>query len=585
MRKKNLFKKLIATAGAMVMALTMMMPMGVSAASTFNGNENVSLTIEKHKGDSTGLDGTGAVTGTKVETVPGDPMANVQFTAVKIANISQGQNVSSQETVLYTLTQDGATLIGGGATENTTRTGNELQTWVASQSASSFDTQLGTGSQIESKVTGTTGVDGQILFTSNSSEVIAGNKSTKLIDGQGLYLIVETYAPETVITRSHPFIVSLPMTDKTNQDNWIFNVYAYPKNNTATTNVGKNITDINNESSTNIAEGGASAQANIGDVITYQVPVTAVVPDAGLTQLGITDTMSKGLTFQKAGDTATSTDVDVYTGDTVDTANKIDINNYNVSATTNDETGVTTLTVNFTSNYLDTVVNVNVNKNPHFLFVYRARLNENAVLGTTGNTNSVDMVYNYTNNPTPVTVDGETTTVYTWGIDLTKQGDDGSSLVGVQFTLSENSNTLSFVYNSEIGAYVPGTGSGASTILTSMTEGKIVIRGLDAGTYTLTETKTNSGYTLLKEPIEIEIEGNTSNGSAYGSRVDGNDVTVNSDGSSEYALVPLTVVNNKGFDLPQTGAAGTALFAIVGIVLAAVAGGLLFFLKRSPKRK
>ena len=32
MRKKNLFKKLIATAGAMVMALTMMMPMGVSAS-------------------------------------------------------------------------------------------------------------------------------------------------------------------------------------------------------------------------------------------------------------------------------------------------------------------------------------------------------------------------------------------------------------------------------------------------------------------------------------------------------------------------------------------------------------------------
>ena len=70
--------------------------------------------------------------------------------------------------------------------------------------------------------------------------------------------------------------------------------------------VGKDITEINNASSTNIAEGGASAQANIGDIITYQVPVLAVVPDAGLTQLGITDTMSKGLTFQKADATAAS---------------------------------------------------------------------------------------------------------------------------------------------------------------------------------------------------------------------------------------------------------------------------------------
>lgn len=578
MRKKNLFKKLIATAGAMVMALTMMMPMGVSAASTFTGSENVSLTIEKHKGDSTGLDS--AITGTEDSSVSGDPMANVQFTAVKIANISQGQNASNQETVLYALTQDGATLIGNGATENTTRTGNELQTWVDGQSASSFDALLGTGTSITSKVTGTTDDDGKILFTSNSSDVINGDESTKLIDGQGLYLIVETYAPETVTTRSHPFIVSLPMTDKTNQNNWIFNVYAYPKNNTATTNVEKNITEISNASSANIAGGGASARANIGDIITYQVPVTAVVPDAGLTQLGITDTMSKGLTFQKTGTTAASTDVDVYTGDKVDENNKVPINYYSVSTTTGQD-GATTLTVNFTSDGLN-AVNTSTNKNPHFLFVYQAELNENAILGTTGNTNSVDMVYNYTNNPTPVTIDGETTTVYTWGIDLTKQGDDGTSLVGVEFTLSENNNKLSFVYDEGISAYVPSTGG--STTLTSKTGGKIVIRGLDAGTYTLTEVKTKLGYTLLKAPIDIVIAGNTSTGSADSSTVSGKSVTVNSDGDSEYALVPLTVVNNKGFDLPQTGAAGTALFAIVGMALAAVAGGLLFFLRRSSKK-
>ena len=583
MRKKNLFKKLIATAGAMVMALTMMMPMGVSAASTFTGDENVSLIIEKHQGDSTGLDSTGAVTGEENASVTGAPMANVQFTAVKIANISQGQNVSSQETVLYTLTQDGATLIGDDANENDERTGNQLQTWVANRSASSFDTLLGTGSSITSKVTGTTGSDGRILFTSNSDDVISGNESTKRIDGQGLYLIVETYAPDTVITRSHPFIVSLPMTDKANQNKWIFNVYAYPKNNTATRSVGKDITEINNASSTNIAEGGASAQANIGDIITYQVPVLAVVPDAGLTQLGITDTMSKGLTFQKADATAASTDVDVYTGTEINEDNKVDTSDYSVSATTDEESGVTTLTVNFTLNYLNTVVNTSTDKNPNFLFVYRAELNENAILGTTGNTNSVDMVYDYTNNSTPVIVDGETTTVYTWGIDLTKQGDDGTPLVGVEFTLSENNNNLSFVYDEGISAYVPSTGG--STTLTTKTGGKIVIRGLDAGTYTLTEVKTKSGYTLLKAPIDIVIAGNTNTGSADGSTVSGESVTVNSDGNSAYALVPLTVVNNKGFDLPQTGAAGTALFAIVGIVLAAVAGGLLFFLKKSPKRK
>ena len=116
------------------------------------------------------------------------------------------------------------------------------------------------------------------------------------------------------------------------------------------------------------------------------------------------------------------TDVDVYTGTEINEDNKVDTSDYSVSATTDEESGVTTLTVNFTLNYLNTVVNTSTDKNPNFLFVYRAELNENAILGTTGNTNSVDMVYDYTNNSTPVIVDGETTTVYTWGIDLTKQG-------------------------------------------------------------------------------------------------------------------------------------------------------------------
>ena len=47
---------------------------------------------------------------------------------------------------------------------------------------------------------------------------------------------------------------------------------------------------------------------------------------------------------------------------------------------------------------------------------------------------------------------------------------------------------------------------------------------------------------------------------------------------SATAKVPLNVVNSKGFDLPQTGAAGTAIFAIAGIVIVAVAGiGILSY--------
>ena len=198
------------------------------------------------------------------------------------------------------------------------------------------------------------------------------------------------------------------------------------------------------------------------------------------------------------------------------------------------------------------------------------------------------MIYNYTNNPEDITVPGNITTVYTWGIDLTKTGDDGSKLVGVEFTLKKADTELSFVYDESIGAYryvVDAETESASTTLVTKAEGKLYIRGLDSGTYTLTETKTNKGYTLLKNPITIEIAGDNATGSATAT-VDGKTVTMQDDVlnvGAGTALIPITVVNNSGFDLPQTGAAGTAVFAIAGIVLVAVAGALLIFRRKTQK--
>ena len=59
------------------------------------------------------------------------------------------------------------------------------------------------------------------------------------------------------------------------------------------------------------------------------------------------------------------------------------------------------------------------------------------------------------------------------------------------------------------------------------------------------------------------------------------DVTMTADNGSTTAIVPLTVVNSKGFDLPATGGRGIALFTIAGIAIVAAAGSLLFMRKRS----
>ena len=129
--------------------------------------------------------------------------------------------------------------------------------------------------------------------------------------------------------------------------------------------------------------------------------------------------------------------------------------------------------------------------------------------------------------------------------------------------------------------------------------------------YIATEIQTANGYTLLRDDIQIVIEaaesdvlcdiygtdvlGVLQNDPRYtdvpegfyknmpqkhlehylltaSAKVDSNDVTMGADGESVNAVVPLTVVNTRGFNLPQTGgagrlAAGAGLIGMLGAVL------------------
>ena len=67
--------------------------------------------------------------------------------------------------------------------------------------------------------------------------------------------------------------------------------------------------------------------------------------------------------------------------------------------------------------------------------------------------------------------------------------------------------------------------------------------------------------------------------------VDTNSVTMLEDNGSANAEAPLTVVNTSGFDLPQTGDMGTAIFAVTGILLMAGAGIIILFACRKKKSR
>ena len=137
---------------------------------------------------------------------------------------------------------------------------------------------------------------------------------------------------------------------------------------------------------------------------------------------------------------------------------------------------------------------------------------------------------------------------------------------------------------------------------------QILIKGLEDDTYTMTEVRTDNGYVLLKQDIEVVISQKESseNCTIYASdalgliqndpryakviqsdadlknipqkhlehkllaasaTVSGKNVNMTEDNGSANAEAPLTVVNTRGFDLPKTGDNGTMMFTIVGILL------------------
>lgn len=133
-----------------------------------------------------------------------------------------------------------------------------------------------------------------------------------------------------------------------------------------------------------------------------------------------------------------------------------------------------------------------------------------------------------------------------------------------------------------------------ATLFTPTADGKIIVKGLEDDSYIITETATDDGYVLLKESITVDISSAESSATCNlcgkalltaTANVNGKDVEMNEDNSSVHAIVPLTVTNIRGFDLPKTGGAGTKLFYAFG-ALALMAGGavLVMGLRRKHQK-
>lgn len=321
--------------------------------------------------------------------------------------------------------------------------------------------------------------------------------------------------------------------------------------------------------------------ANIGDTVTFDI--VADVPkfpaNAISKNYAISDTLPEGLTI---------TEGSIHVYGVSGTQETELVNNettyYNQSNKRPASEGNTTFTLTFAYDNVSSYDQIHV--------TYTATLNGNATLGEDGNPNHAYL--DYTNNPYADSNwggnDDDIATVYTYGLGITKVDKDNheTTLSGAEFELygsaddaTNGRNKISFVSVSESdGIYRKSTASDSTktTTLAVNSNGKLILKGLDEGTWYLKETKAPGGYNLLASPVEVTIT-DTDNGTLDG-KVSG--AAANATGEA-VALVPLTVENDDGFQLPVTGGMGIFLFTMVGVVLMGAA--VLLLMVALKKRK
>ncbi|KAA8821153.1 SpaH/EbpB family LPXTG-anchored major pilin [Bifidobacterium vespertilionis] len=327
-----------------------------------------------------------------------------------------------------------------------------------------------------------------------------------------------------------------------------------------------------------------SADHDINDTVKFQL--TGSLPsnyDAYTTYAyTFTDTLSKGLTLdqnnikvyavQGAGDAQTRTEIKKLDAASTD-KDGYTVATANYTGTGDKYEGGNVLTINFADLKQAAAASdgetLAIDRDTKIVVEYNATLNANAVIGSAGNPNKVDLTFS--NNPngegegkTPEDV----VTVFTFKIVANKVDENNQALEGAGFTLykfNKNENKYEAV-GDEI--------TGVTTFNFS---------GLDAGQYKLEETTTPAGYNTwegLEFKIVAEHDATADDPQLTtlkftdlnGKEITDFTVDTNKDAS-------ITVVNKKGSNLPETGGIGTTILYVAGAVCVAAAG-LWFGLRR-----
>ena len=695
MKKKSRFLTSLLSA---VMALSLCaLPAAADDAATVQntdvwGTTTASITIHKYEYNrSEGDTGTPAP-GTELETnkIPegAKPLEGVTFKIYKVqdrntlAEYYSGKNLTDEKFEKFT----------------------DVNKYYQ-ESNDTFTVKDGNGKVVTGSAEQKTGKDGKATFSIASSDL-------------GLYLVVETDAPDKVKTKQIPFLVSVPMKNPKDQVNWLYNINVYPKN--ATQYGGVTVKKVGIT--------GSDAEVTLSDVTfklykdVKDVWTEVTTRDDDATKLNLTTTgdgtitisgLSKGkyklieqeskgnkgyIISEKPITFTISEDGElVETNMTKDVANNIVVKNYrpdldkkvyNDAVTENNGyvegsdysvgdmvpyqitvkvpqniTELATFTVTDTPAGLEDQKNTiaiavkdetgkTLNKDTEYkvedttsaggfsiafdtsemkdyagktlVITYKAKLLDNAVKTTDGNTNSAKLTYTNKINENGEGVTGsentitDETVVYTFAIRIKKTDGGKENLPGAKFDLYKEvtagtQNAISGDDVKQFGLDSAKTWLKVESDLTSGEDGLVTTnKGLANGTYYLVETQAPADYNLLAKPVEVKLDiaykytwaeskrydtdGNlfkhetSAKEEKFDKAEDENDKNAKVIGTqkgtdvgatgTEAKGTEITVINRKGFDLPVTGGFGTLLFSAIGALLVVGGVGVLMSTKK-----
>lgn len=516
--------------GAMMLALMLVFSMSITAladnAAIIDPDQKGSITI--HKYDNTGTVVGDNADGTELQDTSalGNPLNGITFKITYLANATVATTVSDALDMVDAMDNAG--------------------TLAANQQS------------------GTTG------FGSNAAGVYAFTNLT-----QGVYLVeeVENNAVSSTIS---PFLISIPMTNPTDNASWLYDVHVYPKN-TVTTDatIDKKLVDESGKEMDRLT-------ADVGDEVTWAINVSIPANVAGIDATNatqgyffVTDSLDSRLSYKSVVVEILGSDgtvKEVLTGGThylltAPTVGTPGTNNDDIVVDFKTVDGIAKLAAADLGDYIRITV--------------RTTINESAIENlATGISNSADLYFDNENgDPTDITEPPVTPPV-TPGVDLSGLSVfkysvddelDHQALNGAEFTIYATETDAQNGMAIQVGDADWSETSGSSNLTGAATavykDGYLYFSGaalesalgevLTAGqTFYLVETKSPDGYKLLNSIIPISL---------------GNTVEVENTQTS------------PGFTLPITGGSGTVLFTIVGILLIGGAILLAVIAKRKGK--